>query len=139
MNSLADLNGTEWHGTGELWLDPFGDEASRSPCSLQIEGNTVRYQWVHNDTPQQGVIELGPSMATFVDTFHSQQTMECRPLADAPGIFQVQGTYGAPPELWSWRIGLFYRSPLAQLVLQMTNIAPWGEETRAVRMTCQRK
>ena len=28
--------------------------------------------------------------------------------------------------------------PTGELVLQMTNVAPWGEEVRAVRMTCAR-
>jgi hypothetical protein len=47
----------------------------------------------------------------------------------------VQGAYG-PDRDWGWRIGLSLRAPTGELVLRMTNIAPWGEEARAVRMTC---
>ena len=47
----------------------------------------------------------------------------------------VQYTY---MENWGWRINLCFREPTGELVLQMTNIAPWGEEARAVRMVCKR-
>ena len=59
--------------------------------------------------------------------------MPCRDV-EGWALFTVQGTYGAGegPD-WGWRSQLSVR-PLGagQLVLQMTNIAPWGEETRAV-------
>jgi hypothetical protein len=35
-------------------------------------------------------------------------------------------------------MGLVLRPPAGELVLQMTNITPWGEEARAVRMTFTR-
>ena len=44
-----------------------------------------------------------------------------------------------PQAEWRWRIGLSVREPSGELVLQMTNVAPWGEETRAVRMICTRR
>jgi hypothetical protein len=64
--------------------------------------------------------------------------MKCRRLSEARGLFQIQGEYG-PDADWGWRTALSLRTPTDELVLQMTNIAPWGEEARAVRMTCGRR
>jgi hypothetical protein len=53
-------------------------------------------------------------------------------------LFQLQYEYG-PDADWRWRIALTLRAPTDELVLQMTNIAPWGEEARAVRMVAKRQ
>jgi hypothetical protein len=46
----------------------------------------------------------------------------------------IHHTYDVPSTLsWGWESKLTER-PDDSLVLQMTNIAPWGEEDRAVRM-----
>jgi hypothetical protein len=73
----------------------------------------------------------------IVDSWHQPDPMVCRPVRGARELFQVQGEYG-PESDWGWRIGLSLRAPAGELVLQMTNVAPWGEEARAVRMTCTR-
>ena len=86
---------------------------------------------------QEGKLALHDDGADFTDTWHQPQPMRCRPVADARGLFQVQGEYG-PQSDWGWRTGLSLRTPTGELVLQMTNIAPWGEEVRAVRMICRR-
>ena len=40
---------------------------------------------------------------------------------------------------WGWRLRVCLRTMGPErLVLQMTNVTPWGEEARAVRMTCER-
>lgn len=51
--ALAQLVGTDWTGSGELWLDPLGDKADRYECTLRIEPGAVRYTWqpVHAPTP----------------------------------------------------------------------------------------
>lgn len=136
MATLGELNGTRWTGTSELWLDPLGDQSIPSACTLELDAATVRYKWSHEGKDHDGrlVLERG---ASFVDTFHSPQPMECRVLPSAWGLVQVEGRYGEQLE-WGWRIGLFYREPTQQLVLLMTNIAPWGEEIRAVRMILDR-
>ncbi len=144
MTIPTDLQGTEWQGDSELWLDPLGDQVQRSPCTIKLEGDTVHYTWIYKDEPHQGSIRLlnggadGDGGAEFTDTWHQPEPMKCNKVADGWGLFQVLGTYG-PESDWGWRIGLCVRTPTGELVLQMTNIAPWGEEARAVRMVCARK
>lgn len=137
MSGLADLNGSHWSGTAELWLDPLGDSAQRSECTVAVEENTVRYTWVYDGRPQQGKITLDDSGAVFIDTWHQPEPMACTRVPEARGLFQVQGAYG-PDANWGWRLTLCQRQPSGELILQMTNIAPWGEETRAVRMIANR-
>ena len=56
-------------------------------------------------------------------------------LPNTRSIATVQYTY---TDEWGWRIIVCFRAPTGEPVVQMTNIAPWGEEVRAVRMTCHR-
>lgn len=132
MATLTELNGTRWKGTSELWLDPLGDEGKTSACTLELHGSTVRYRWSYEDKEHEGLLVLDRE-ASFIDTFHSPKPMPCRVLPSEWGLVQVEGRYGDQLE-WGWRIGLFHRAATDQLVLLMTNIAPWGEEARAVRM-----
>lgn len=137
MTTLDDLKGTTWSGSAELWLDPLGDSVIRSACTLSIEAHGVEYTWSHDGTLHTGNITLNDDGAAFTDTWHQPQAMMCRHIADARGLFQIEGTYGPQLE-WGWRTSLSFREPTGEIVLQMTNIAPWGEEARAVRLTCQR-
>jgi len=138
MNPLSDLDGTRWSGTAELWLDPLGDEVVRSDCTTSVDTNVVRYTWSHEGKGHQGSLTLREDGADFVDSWHQPEPMSCQRLAGAWGLFQVQAEYG-PQSDWRWRTGLSLRTPTDELVLQMTNIAPWGEEARAVRMICKRR
>ena len=136
--AMVELVGTQWQGSAELWLDPMGDNADRSDCTLAVEDGVLRYTWSHEGKEHQGSITLNEQGAAFTDSWHQPVPMQCRALPDAPGLFQVQGSYG-PQADWGWRIGLFVRTPTGELVLQMTNITPWGEEARAVRMAGKRQ
>ena len=138
MTSLTDLDGSRWQGTAELWLDPLGDNSSRSDCAISVEPRIVRYTWSHEGNAHEGSVVLRDDGADFTDSWHQPEPMRCRRLPDALGLFQVEGRYG-PQSEWGWRIGLSLRAPTDELVLQMTNIAPWGEEARAVRMVCSRE
>ena len=137
MKTLADLDDTHWAGTNELWLDPMGDKVTTCNATLHVEGSKVIYTWSHGGQTQHGTLSFTGETASFCDTFHSTDAMVCAALPGAKGLAQVQGKYG-PDKDWGWRIGLVYRTPMEQLVLQMTNIAPWGEEARAVRMALKR-
>jgi hypothetical protein len=137
MESLSDLDGTHWKGTAELWLDPLGNDVTRSDCTISVDSEVVRYTWSHDGKAHEGSIALRDNGADFTDSWHQPEPMRCSRLLDAMGLFQVQGQYG-PESDWEWRIGLSLRAPTDELVLQMTNIAPWGEEARAVRMICSR-
>jgi hypothetical protein len=132
---MNGVEGTRWRGSAELWLDPLGDIAERSDCTLAIDGETVNYTWSYQGSPQSGLIVLSPTGAQFSDTWHQPEPMTCQRLQGARGLFQVLGAYG-PDGDWGWRIGLHQRTPSGEMVLQMTNITPWGEEVRAVRMVC---
>ena len=136
--SLSDLAGTHWTGSAELWLDPLGDQVVRSDSTISVEPDLVRYTWSHEGRPHEGSIRLRSDHAEFTDSWHQAEPMRCRAVPGAWGLLQVQGEYG-PEADWGWRIGLSLRSPSGELVLQMTNVAPWGEEVRAVRMICRRE
>jgi hypothetical protein len=137
MGSLADFDGAEWVGSAELWRDPLGDDVVRSECRASFAANVLKYTWSHDGADHEGRVELQVSGAEFIDSWHQPESMECWSVANANGLFQVQGSYGPDGE-WGWRIALSFREPTGELVLQMTNIAPWGEEARAVRMTFRR-
>ncbi|MDD9970020.1 MAG: hypothetical protein OXR73_27490 [Myxococcales bacterium] len=135
--TFPDLAGTRWRGNAELWVDPLGDQVERSECTLAVEDGSVRYTWSREGKDQQGSVAVRADAAEFEDSWHQPQPMRCRLLEEAWGLFQAEGRYG-PEGDWGWRIALCFRVPTSELVLQMTNIAPWGEEARAVRMVCQR-
>ncbi len=138
MSTLSDLQGTHWKGTAELWVDPLGNDVENCGCTISIEEGIVRYTWSYQGKSQVGSITLREGAAELTDTWHSPEPMKCRPVPDAWGLFQVLGKYG-PQSDWAWRTALSLRTPTDELVLQMTNITPWGEEARAVRMVCQRQ
>ena len=137
MASFAEVIGTKWAGTSELWLDPLGDEVTRSDCTVAVDGRSVRYTWAHESTAHQGSIVLRPDAADFIDSWHQPEPMACLHVPGTRALMEVAGRYGADLD-WGWRIGLSLRAPTDELILQMTNVAPWGEEARAVRMTCKR-
>jgi hypothetical protein len=138
MPTLSELNGSKWVGNAELWLDPLGDSVESSECTMSVDGSVLRYTWSHEGKDHAGSIIVANDGAEFTDSWHQPEPMTCRRLPGAWGIFQVEGAYG-PDADWGWRLGLSLRIPTDELVLQMTNIAPWGEEARAVRMTCRRR
>ena len=138
MGALTDLHGTRWNGTAELWLDPLGDDVVRSDCTISVDTNVVLYTWSHEGEAHEGSITLSDDGAEFTDSWHQPEPMTCLRLPDAAALFQVEGEYG-PQSDWRWRTGLSLRTPTDELVLQMTNVAPWGEEVRAVRMICSRE
>jgi hypothetical protein len=139
VTALDELANTSWVGRGELWLDPLGNEALTSDAAIDVSSEAVEYRWSYEGKPQTGSLALRSGGADFTDTFHSQTVMPCVATSGARALVDVTGSYpaGEGPE-WGWRIMLALR-PSGELVLQMTNIAPWGEECRAVRMICTRK
>lgn len=51
---LDELTGTRWKGSAALWVDPLGDQAERSECTLAIEDGTVRYTWSRKGDDHRG-------------------------------------------------------------------------------------
>lgn len=98
----------------------------------------LRYTWQHEGKTHQGEFLFGDGALSWSDTWHQPKPTRCSPITGAWGLFAVAYTYSAPgsPD-WSWRMVLSER-PSGEMVLQMTNIAPWGEEARAARMVFRR-
>jgi hypothetical protein len=135
---LAKLANSSWAGTGELWLDPLGNQAQQYECTLAVDDAGVRYSWHHDGKQHEGRIALAADAPVWSDSWHQPTPMPCSQRPAAWGLLALQYDYAAgegPP--WRWRILLTQR-PSGELVLQMTNIAPWGEEARAVRMVVAR-
>ncbi|MEM7792494.1 MAG: hypothetical protein AAF546_13910 [Verrucomicrobiota bacterium] len=131
---IGKYHGTHWQGTSELWTDPLGNEVDTSDCSLKIESGQIVYTWSFQGEKQQGSLTFGSDRAVWQDSWHQAKSVDCKYMNQAWGIVTVEYTYPAPPGPdWGWRIKLSLR-PDQSLVLQMTNLAPWGEEGRAVRM-----
>ena len=136
LSSFLESNsGTRFSGQSELWLDPLGNTVELSACTLKIGVDRIEYTWVYENEEQSGILVIGENSIHWKDTWHQEDRVECKFLENTWGIFDVEYSYPAPPGPdWGWRIKLSQR-PDQSIILQMTNIAPWGEEGRAVRMT----
>lgn len=135
---LAKHHGTVWHGPAELWTDPTGDEAQTSQASFTFGSDLLSYTWAYQGENQAGCFHFDDSGLTWQDSWHQPVAVRCGATGDEKSIFDVEYSYSIEslPE-WFWRIKLSQR-PDETLVLQMTNIAPWGEEARAVRMVLKK-
>ena len=136
---LTKSAGTKWTGNGELWLDPEGNNADQYNCNLNIEAGAIYYSWVYENETKNGSFTFNESGAIWQDSWHQKDATQCSNLPDALGIFTIHHTYAVPDTpSWGWQSKLSER-PDGSLVLQMTNITPWGEDGRAVRMVFTRK
>ena len=132
---LNENAGSKWKGNSELWLDPEGNEASLSECSLEVNSTGITYMWSYEGEVKTGAMMFMQEEASWVDSWHQSEQVKCDYVSQMSGLVTVEYSYPAPPGPdWGWRIKLSQR-PDDSLVLQMTNITPWGEEGRAVRMT----
>jgi hypothetical protein len=136
---LAEQAGSAWSGPAELWLDPAGYDVERSDARLRVEADGIEYEWAWRGAAQRGVFAVTPDGLTWRDSWHQGDVVSLRPEGDTLAIFAVEYAYpaGDGPD-WHWRMRLSQR-PDGELVLQMTNVPPWGEEARAVRMVLQRE
>jgi len=131
---LRQTLGTKWTGQGELWLDPAGNSATIYNCTLSVDESSITYTWQFEDEEKQGHFAIIDNGIEWFDSWHQTASVLCTQDKSASGIFSIRHEYsvdGSPN--WGWRTILSER-PDGSLVLQMTNIAPWGEEGRAVRM-----
>jgi len=92
--------------------------------------NELHYSWSYQGEAQNGKFTFSETGASWVDSWHQPSLATCTNVAAAKGLFTVEHVYEID---WRWRSQLSKR-PDGNLVLQMTNITPWGEEGRAVRM-----
>ncbi len=124
---------TTWSGESELWVDPMGNEVEVSDATLNIGTDRIAYTWAYKGADQAGELRWNDEGLQWKDSWHQPAGVA---LALVPGhgsLLAAEYSYsaGTGPD-WHWRIKLAER-PDGALVMQMTNIAPWGEEARAVR------
>jgi hypothetical protein len=137
-SKLNELSGSRWAGRHELWLDALQNEAITGDCSLAIDDGVIRYGWQHEEREQRGEITLRAGGAEWHDSWHQARSVRLEEVPGAWGLFALFYTYPAGDGTdWGWRTTLALR-PTGELLLQMTNVMPWGEEQRAVRMVLAR-
>src|SRR6266446_9742744 len=95
QTGLATLAGSRWVGAGELWLDPLGDEAQEYDCTMTIGDGSVRYTWSHEGTPHEGVFTLSGGRASWSDSWHQPNAVECSELPEVPGLLALHHAYPA--------------------------------------------
>ncbi len=135
---LAKFSGTHWSGNGELWLDPEGNCTEQYDCKLTIASDAVSYSWNYKNEAKRGSFTFNDSGAIWTDSWHQPNSVQCANAAATWSIFEVSHNYEVPDNPnWGWQSKLSER-PDGCLVLQMTNITPWGEDGRAVRMVFTR-
>jgi len=129
--------GAEWSGPAELWIDPTGNEALTSGSRLRVVEDGIEYTWSFRGEKQLGRIRLHDGVLRWQDSWHQPDGVDLEPVKGHGALMAGEYSYpaGAGPD-WHWRIKLVVR-PDDTPVLQMINIAPWGEEARAVRMVLE--
>ena len=131
---LSKFVGTKWSGKGELWLDPEGNKAGLFSCHLEVKSGSISYTWDYEGETKKGKYTFNENEGSWIDSWHQPGQVKCEDATDEWGLFTFKHTYEVPSSpSWGWQSKLSER-PDGSLVLQMTNIAPWGEEGRAVRL-----
>lgn len=124
---------SRWSGRSELWIDPAGNDAQLSDATLSVDADGIVYTWTYQGAEQSGELRRDGEALFWQDSFHQPEGVALTPVPGHGSLVAAEYRYsaGGGPD-WHWRIKLAER-PDGALVLQMTNIAPWGEEARAVR------
>ncbi len=84
--------------------------------------------------PKKEFFKFSENGASWLDNWHQSKSVNCTELTNVWGLFTLTHSYEVSLNpYWGWQSKLTQR-PDGSLILQLTNIAPWGEEGRAVRM-----
>ncbi len=130
-----------WTGRSTLYLDPQGEgdtHPSRAEIVPAANGKALRvdYEWEVEAQVERGSLLIERDLtqpgfrAAWVDSWHQDRTMMIL-TGDTPEAVDFRGTYQAEGyPAWGWRIRL--EADGQRLRLLMFNIAPEGEEARAV-------
>ncbi len=142
---FAGLSG-EWKGTKRVYLSgatgPEKSSPSRMTIAMAARGSfmLLDYTWKYEADAHKGVLLLGyddtqnVATAAWGDSWHmSRKLLQCAGSIDGGSVFNVRGSYEAPPGPdWGWRIALAIQDANS-LDITMFNISPDGEEDLAVR------
>lgn len=140
---LTELTGS-WTGPARTWLDPTG-EPDVGDWRVQIESlldgryARLRYDGVCTGKLHRGEMTLGVDdhehTLYWIDTFHTGASPLWSTGPAGPAV-SVLGSYRAGEQRWGWRTA--FRQEGDELVIEATNIAPSGEETRAIEVRLTR-
>lgn len=142
---FRDLSG-EWKGKKCVYLNGEDGPVHESRARLTIAAAArdcylmLAYTWKFEAAPHEGVLLLGydaqqnAATAAWGDSWHmSRKIMHCKGEITADGIFDVHGSYEAPPGPdWGWSIRMAV-AKLDTLNVEMFNHSPDGERSIAVR------
>lgn len=137
MNSLMERAAGNYTGANWLWFEN-PEVPEESATTIDVAGNEIRYAWEFRGQAQTGVMafsfEGDGVSAHWTDTWHAKEPIVC-PGTRTRDRIEVVGTYGPG---WSWRTELSMPSA-DELLVEMFNISPEGEEQIAVRMRGARR
>ena len=132
MSIPASAHG-RFTGQKQLYLEP-GADAIVCDAEFDVSAEAIKYRWSYKDKPQEGSISLTGEGASYHDTWH-QSTPATATSVDVGGaLVAVSLRYAEEGDTaWVWRIVLSQR-PSGEVVLQMFNKTPWGEDGLAVNI-----
>ncbi|RPE77072.1 DUF1579 domain-containing protein [Vulcaniibacterium tengchongense] len=142
--ALAELAG-DWAGTTRVWFEPDAPpamEVAQTGRIRRVLGGRFllhEYRYGEGDRAGEGMALYGLHLdeqafeAAWVDSMHTGTSIMFSTGADRGHGFDVLGSYGEGQggPRWGWRTRIAQPSP-DQLVLTMFNIAPDGNEAKAV-------
>lgn len=141
----------EWQGLARTWFEPntLSDESLWSgQISPVLEGRFLlhEYQGSIQGEPLRGMMIIGYSLekeqyeTTWIDQFHMGTAILYSEGQSVENGFSVRGnwfeTYSK--QFWGWRTQ-FSQSSASELLIQMYNITPSGEEALGVEVHYHRK
>lgn len=147
---LGQLAG-HWSGSSKLWLEPdkLADDAPLvGSIQIILDGRFALflYQSSVQGEAQHGMFTFGFNTAakqyeaSWVDSFHTNDSIMFCTGAEIEDGFQVLGSYPDPtggPD-WGWRTAVQLQDA-DTLTLTAYNIPPEGQEAQAMRINLKRK
>ncbi len=118
----------EYAGRHQLWLEP-GQDAETGDVTATLVDDVLTWRWTRGEKIHQGALHLDGSR--WHDTFHQPVPAALEPQPAFGARFAGGYRYGPDDQPWAWMIRVCDR-PTGALVVQMTNITPWGETAPAV-------